>query len=189
VLSLCLKRVYLKSRYETWKLKVEMIKKLFSTLIAMSLIFFQASLSEAGSSIRLTSSDGIRISWNNPTSKPSSNGSVNVKVNIYNPTKDNIIVIFDLTDANGISVGDSGSGIVRSGRSSSTMWTHYDWKLAGSKAPYTASFEIVGGNYDYLDSPFAFEVPSTITCLKKGKPTKKITAYKPKCPTGYTKKK
>jgi hypothetical protein len=41
----------------------------------------------------------------------------------------------------------------------------------------------------YIFEPFTINLPSkqSITCVK-GKVTKKVTAVKPKCPTGYKKK-
>lgn len=171
--------------------------------LAVLTVLFMAlgpSAVQAGTSQnRVTEDWGVQISWRNPSAKPTGYQNMKVKFKFTN-NAENIkyfnVLHTSLLDANGMEVADEISiGNIQQGKSGYVTLSIYGDDLKGSKAPYTVAFEFNGISIspytnvsEYSEFPFVFEVPSTITCVKKGKPNKKITAYKPKCPVGYTKR-
>jgi hypothetical protein len=165
-----------------------MKKKILATLVALLFVFVQGGVAEAATRQTLTTGDGIKFSWINPTTKPTSEyGTVSVKIDIINPTGPMFATVA-LVDSAGSEVTSDVSSMVRARGKSSMRFAIRGGELRGTKAPYTLSFEIMGDQDDFIEGRFTFEVPTTITCAKKGKASKKVTAYKPVCPAGYTKR-
>ena len=153
----------------------------------------------AGTAVSVTTPEwGIPVSWTNPSVKPPTGKTLKLKFTFSN-TNPNIkyfnVMHTTLRDSNGFDVVDELSiNDITQGSTGSVILDIDGDKLIGTKAPYTIAFDFNGirispysNASESSEFPFAFEVPTTITCVKKGKPNKKITKYRPVCPAGYRK--
>ena len=176
------------------------MKRYLTLAVAGLLILSGSTSANAGSSVNRTTEElGVGISWSNPSSKPKDGQVMNVKFKFTASDSGydefNVWMI-QINDANGMEVAYKfNTGNIRPGKSGYLSLPIYGSDLSGTKAPYSVSFDIRGRilspyetTTEISEYGFVFEVPTSITCAKKGKPSKKITAYKPKCPAGYTKK-
>ncbi len=175
------------------------MKKYLALVIASLLVMSGSTSAMAGTKQSKTTDWGVKISWSNPSAKPTGYNNMNVKFkfthNAYNIESFNVLHT-TLTDANGMEVADEISiNDLYRGKSGYVTLSINGSDLKGSKAPYTVTFEFNGISIspytnvsEISEYRFTFEVPTTITCAKKGVPSKKINAYKPVCPKGYYKK-
>jgi hypothetical protein len=178
-----------------------MKRKIIAFILALFFVLGQSGTANAGSSqSRVTPDWGVTVSWKNPSTKPTGYKTISVVFKFSNPNSDKSFNVMHTTllDRDGTEVSDELSiGEIRPGKSGTVRLSIMGDDLKGTRAPYTISFEFNGIQYEngyavdniseISEFGFAFEVPSTITCAK-GKTLKKVTAYKPQCPSGYKKK-